>query len=84
MGHIRNSLLKLGLCSFFPSEIGFVFHFSYLAYRISHLVFRGGANVSTETGPLGAGSGAPNIGGGCAFDAKKVLDSGFAMLVTRF
>ena len=38
MGHIRNSLLKLGLCSFFPSEIGFVLHFSYLAYRISYFV----------------------------------------------
>jgi len=25
-----------------------------------------------------------NIGGGCAFDAKKVLDLGLPMLVSRF
>ena len=56
-------------------KIGFVFHFSYLAYRISYFV---GARNRRRT------QRAPNIGGGCAFDAKKGLSLGLPMFVSRF
>ena len=72
--HFHNPLLKLGLCSFYPSKIGFVLHVSYLVSRISYFAGRG----------TGGEIRAPNIGRGCANGAKKVLDLGFAMLVSCF
>ena len=105
MGHIRNSLLKLGLCSFFPSKIGFVFHFfisrslSFPAQTILACRSRGAATsfyqlrtfppfafwrVTFARWQTRGGTHPSNIGGGCAFDAKKGLDSGLLRLVTRF
>ena len=105
MGHIRNSLLKLGLCSFFPSKIGFVFHFfisrslSFPAQTILACRSRGAATsfyqlrtfppfafwrVTFARWQTRGGTHPSNIGGGCAFDAKKGLDLGLPMLVTHF
>ena len=56
-------------------KIGFVFHFSYLAYRISYFV---GARNRRRT------QRAPNIGGGCAFDAKNRVFFGWSKFVNAY
>jgi len=51
--------------------------FTFFVSCISHLVFRGGAEQAAGRAPS-------NIGGGCAFDAKKGFRHRRTRLVSRF
>ena len=70
------------------AELMFIFglenwvRFSFFVSRISYFVSRGARNRPIRG--RRRTQRAPTIGGACAFDAKKVLDLGLPMHVSRF